>query len=221
MASLDKIKSLRTIGGNLVITGNPALSNLTGLDRLRLVKNLDINKNNNLTSLKGLDSITTIGGNMIIENNYALNDLSSFDHPIVIEGDFSIQNNPVLSLCAVTSICDYLDNPTGMITIQSNSSGCNNPTEINAACLALTSDDLSIYENGFHLYPNPTTGIVQITGTRQHYGNIKIFDSVGDILSEQLLQNDNLVNFSEQPNGMYFIQMWVDGRLLVKKVLKQ
>ena len=46
-----------------------------------------------------------------------------------------IAHNSTLSYCDAISICEYLENPTGSVTIHSNAEGCNNPPEIANACM--------------------------------------------------------------------------------------
>ena len=70
-----------------------------------------INNNNDLCSLSGLQNISS-------ESIHFL----------------KIYNNPNLSYCNVSSICGFLSNPTGLIDIYNNKTGCNTAPEIADSC---------------------------------------------------------------------------------------
>ncbi len=127
-ASLQQISGLNNIyAGSLTISGNPALQSISGLTSL----------NNN---------------NLIIENNALLNDISGLADAD-LSSSLSIENNPNLSICNITSVCDWLDdgNP---VTISGNNAGCANVNEVLDACgliscsliIEAAADNLSICE---------------------------------------------------------------------------
>ncbi len=148
--------------GHLVISENPLLINLSGLNSLTSVTGLGgiyIEDNPTLTSLEGLESLTSNGGQLVIESNDALTNLTGLENLAVIEKFLSIyrnanlsslvgldnvdtnsithlyiENNNVLSTCAVTTICNYLASPHGFIRIEGNAPGCNSVEEVEEAC---------------------------------------------------------------------------------------
>ena len=70
------------------------------------------------------------------------------------------------------------------------------------------------------LYPNPTTGLLQWTGTEGQVVTFQVFDQLGVLVKEQKADNPQ-VDLSLLPNGLYFVRMTSsDGTLLVdQKVL--
>lgn len=72
-------------------SGNPNLSNLSGLSQVTSIGGyLFINRNNLLVDLEGLDSLVTIGGNLTIGGNDSLSSLEGFNHLSFIGGDVTI-----------------------------------------------------------------------------------------------------------------------------------
>jgi hypothetical protein len=173
--------------GYLVISENPLLINLSGLNSLTSVTGLGgiyIEDNPTLTSLEGLESLTSNGGQLVIESNDALSNLMGLENLAVIEKFLSIrgnanlisldgldsvdtnsithlyiENNNVLSSCAVTAICNYLASPHGDIRIEDNAPGCNSQEEVEDACDTLSVREISL-NNDLSVYPNPCSGTV-------------------------------------------------------------
>ncbi len=107
-----ELSVLTSIGGDLVIKSNDALS-----------------------SLEGMIGLTSIGGSLIIEDNPTLTDIWGLVNidPVSIE-DLHIVNNPLLSECDIQNICEYLASPNGTVNIQNNATGCNSPEEVEQNC---------------------------------------------------------------------------------------
>jgi Secretion system C-terminal sorting domain len=64
-------------------------------------------------------------------------------------------------------------------------------------------------------FPNPTSGLLQWTGTEGKIVTIRIFDQLGVMVKEQNVENPQ-VDLSLLPNGLYFIQMMgAEGTLLL------
>ena len=67
------------------------------------------------------------------------------------------------------------------------------------------------------IFPNPTTGIIQITGVENGY--VRVVDQVGSTCKEGILTPSG-VNISEFPNGVYFIQIRSDNQFITRKIIK-
>ena len=67
------------------------------------------------------------------------------------------------------------------------------------------------------LFPNPTTGIVQIDPVLE--GSYKIFDAMGKTLEQGAIKA--YYNFSEQPNGVYTLMLQTNKRTKYIKVVKK
>ena len=140
IANLNGLSVLNSINGNLIIgnelSSQPFLTDLTGLDNLDTIGgDLRIEYNEALSNLTGLDNLTAVGGDLRIEYNEALTSLSGLNNvePDSI-GNLFIRHNNSLTTCEVQGICNYLASPNGIVSIHDNASGCNNPPEIAIAC---------------------------------------------------------------------------------------
>ena len=105
-----------------------------------------------------------------------------------------ISNNNSLSNCDALSICEYLANPSGVVEIHDNASGCNSQEEVEQAC-AITSIKEKITDNIFSIIPNPsndkiTVSSPSITGNTQ----LTIFNVSGEKV------HGNEANGNRNPN---------------------
>ena len=66
------------------------------------------------------------------------------------------------------------------------------------------------------LFPNPTTGIVQIDPVLE--GSYKILDAIGKILEQGTVKE---YCFSEQPNGVYTLMLQTSNTTQYLKVIKK
>ena len=111
LASLAGLEALVSVGGRLIVEMNTVMASMTGLENLASARYLHIAFNPSLTSLSGIRNV----------NASAITDLH-------------IYQNQSLSSCEVQSICNYLSNLSGSITIYANSEGCNSPVEVASSC---------------------------------------------------------------------------------------
>lgn len=87
-------------------------------------------------------------------------------------------------------------------------------------------DVVGIDENealDFNIYPNPTTGELNITfATTVSNGTIQVIDATGRLLMERNIQNSQLsLDLSGFENGMYFIKSTSNGISTTKRVVKK
>lgn len=146
--SLAGLDNITAVGGYLDITFNPALSNLSGLQNLSTIGgSLTIFENQSLTSLTGLHNIASVGGDLTIFGNAQLSDISAFENTTFMGNLLFIFDNPVLSVCANTGICNFLETLDLMdeVFIGFNASGCSFTGEVQAACAALPVELLYFY----------------------------------------------------------------------------
>jgi hypothetical protein len=72
------------------------------------------------------------------------------------------------------------------------------------------------YEDNIKIYPNPASDIINITGA--DIANIKIFNSMGQLISNQNHKNE--INVSEFQNGIYLFSVEVStGHIIQKKII--
>jgi hypothetical protein len=208
LTSLKGLNNLTSIGGYLQISGNTSLKNLTDLNNLTSIgSNLTLRANSSLASLDGLSNLTTIGGILKIEYNTILQSLSGLDNidPGTIE-NLVISFNDSLSICAVKSICGYLENPIASLTTGLNSTGCNTKDEIKNACLTI-SVPARHYENDFTICPNPAENeFVILNKDGAIINEVIIFNQLGQkILIVKHIEN--IFDVSMLKQGIYFVEL--------------
>ena len=88
------------------------------------------------------------------------------------------------------------------------------------ACLSMTKQ---IYPEEIQVYPSPTNGLFTL-----YVPNIKadatatIYNTLGEVILIQKVNTvNNLFDLSEFENGIYFIQLKSENRIIVKKIIKE
>lgn len=136
LPGLQGLENLTSIGGYLRLVGNDSITNLDGLNNLDSIGDyLYISSNDRLESLEALGNLVYVGTELGIVYNNSLTSLAGLENidPDSLT-DISINLNSMLSDCEVLSICSYLQNPNGVVSIYNNSGGCNNPSEVANSC---------------------------------------------------------------------------------------
>ena len=196
--SLSGLNNISTVGGSCIIsyTNAPDLSGLTNLNSIG--HDLEIYGNNYLLTLSGLENLSYIGRNLRIgkafprpmgpQGNLALTNIAALNNVGFIGGDLYIKYNDALSECEAESICNYLSSPNGVVDINWNQAGCNNPPEVAAACgITLPCLPYGIYN--FYSQADIDNFQVNYPGCTQLGGDITI---VGDGINN--LEGLGLVN---------------------------
>ena len=75
-------------------------------------------------------------------------------------------------------------------------------------------------ETAFDIDPNPTLGMVNITG--QDIEEINIYNTVGQKIKSVNVQNGEgiQIDFSTLPNGMYVLQAQGHGQTMTRRIVK-
>lgn len=222
------LNNLTSIPGSLFIWGNDVVCSLTGLDHITYIHGaFEIVGNDSLSDLGGVEELITIGGNLRIANNYNLTSLNGMENVSSIGGDLVIIANYVLSTCDVESICNYLQNPSGSITISSNAPGCNSQYEVEQACETTDYEEIIISDH-IIIKPNPFSTLATIEYKLNHPGQfiIEIYNQFGQVVYE-FVQQENRTGImqytwdaSEQPPGLYFIRLRINNKILIRKIVK-
>ena len=74
------------------------------------------------------------------------------------------------------------------------------------------------------IYPNPTSGIVNLTSETQKIISLEIKSLTGKIVFSTIdyPKMEITANLNEQPNGIYFVHVKLeDDSIIVKRVVKQ
>ena len=201
-------------------------SNITNLDSLYVIKSiggtLEIRHNPMLINLEGLCNVTSIGGNLWIFSNASLSGLHGLDS--IDAGSISnlyITSNPNLSECHVQSVCDYIFNPNGNLSIISNNQGCNTVQEVEAACSVGIGGGIP-EESGIRIYPNPASGriIIEIKDISPAI-LVTIFNPSGQRVRQfQVTETMTILDIEDFPAGVYFVRMTGDDSVLTCKLIK-
>ncbi|MDR0438577.1 MAG: M28 family peptidase [Bacteroidales bacterium] len=69
------------------------------------------------------------------------------------------------------------------------------------------------------IYPNPTTGKLNLKTGGRRIKNIEVFDTFGKKVLEQKRQNE--IDISTLPNGVYVVQITTENEVVTKKIVKQ
>jgi hypothetical protein len=76
--------------------------------------------------------------------------------------------------------------------------------------------------NNIQLYPNPTNGLINVSGLKSGY-RIQVYNSVGSVIRNiKALSNMEIISLEGQPSGLYMIVISHENKMLERfKVLKQ
>ena len=187
---------MNSIGGNLNIHSNPALTSLEALE--------------NLTSLGGTLGIGMFSDGSIIHihGNPFLTSLSGLEN--IDAGTIDslyITENSSLSECAITSTCDYLADSGANVQIGSNAPGCNSQAEVEDACETLSSAGNIVPEDECSLFPNPAD--ISVTISSKNGATIEeviIYTQTGQKVYQGKPVNQTL-DISIFPPGMYIVEL--------------
>jgi Secretion system C-terminal sorting domain len=74
----------------------------------------------------------------------------------------------------------------------------------------------------FNLYPNPTNGKFRISNSGFKITGIEVYNSIGEnifSLSDSATMVSNEMNFSGYGKGIYFLKIYGEGRVIVRKII--
>ena len=221
LVSLNGLSQLQSIGGKLSLGANDGLMNLNGLEKLTYVGgSLTLFGCDNLKNLSGLDGLTAIDGLFRVIFNVSLTSLTGLDnleHSTIQY--IMVRDNPSLSLCEIQPICAYIQNG-GSATITNNFSGCNTQEEVEDACQAVSVDDL-LLDDAIQLFPNPTTGIVQLEMPIKGEWKVGVRDATGRMIIDLHEWIDSEIDLSGLQSGVYFLTLSDGQQWVVKRVVKE
>jgi len=97
-----------------------------------------------------------------------------------------------------------------------------NPGTAAPCDLALSMNELLQNENSISAFPNPSTGIFQITMNDKTYSRYEIINILGEvILNSQIVNSTAKIDLSAYDNGIYFVKVIDDkGISTTKKIIK-
>jgi len=91
--------------------------------------------------------------------------------------------------------------------------------------MMITTEDMGIMENdtsGFSLYPNPTTGIINLQ-TKEKISSVSVYNSAGQKVSFNSLNKENTsIDLLNLPSGVYFVEVTLDNKTVKRyKVVRK
>ncbi len=219
LTAIDSLVSLDSIHGSIHIYDMDSLKSLQGLESLSYIgDNLGIFRNNILKSLQGLESLKEIGQDMRLDDNPALESVESLDHPITINGWLVISKNPLLTHCAVESVCAHIRIPQSRKAISENGEGCHSLQAVETGCAATAVS--AHLPAQIHTYPNPATERFYIQGFVQAaVREVSVYDMQGRRI---ILQGSGDGSFDIQalPAGSYWGRFQEQGKVYSFRFLK-
>ena len=114
LTNVDGLSGITSIGQDLEVFNNAALSNVDGLNGITSVGAwLTIQKNDMLTNVDGLNGITSIEGWLIVQNNGMLTNVDGLSGITSVGGGLGVYINAALSnvdgLSGITSVGGFLE----------------------------------------------------------------------------------------------------------------
>lgn len=220
LTSFEGLDSLRTIGGWLEIYDCASLESLDGLEGLEHISSmLKIVQCSALQSLEGLVNLTSIDGYLEISQNNALVSLEGLDNLEASSiSSLFIGENEQLSICAISSICNYIGTEDADITIYNNADGCNTTEEVESIC---SSNDISERSPDpvTFLYPNPTKDRIYLNLPDNMLGiQVTIFDLAGKSVHCKY-HNSKSIEINGLDAGIYIVKLTCNDQCTMHKVL--
>ena len=126
---------------------------------------------------------------------------------------FEADINPNLACIEVDNVAYSNANWTIIDAASSFSTTCTGP------CVVGVDELVSL---SLELYPNPTTENITIALEEASTGSLRVLNSLGQIVLEDTFEavKELDINLGE-PIGIYFLQLEVDGQVIVKKIMKE
>jgi hypothetical protein len=188
------VSGINGFPGDIVISVNPILTSLEGMQGLQEIRNFSVNGNSVLNSIDAVANLQQINATVI-----------------------NIIDNPNLPNCSIQFVCDSFDNSGISRFISNNQTGCNTEAEVEAGCL-LSSNDFDL-DDEIVIFPNPVTKDLEIvTSNGIMVKEISLISARGiNVLSE----TSSTLDLAGLASGVYFLQIDTDQGRVIKKILKR
>lgn len=218
------LSNLKYVGGTMHIWQNKQIENLEGLENLNRTGGLILRLNDKLNSLLALKGLKWVSGEIRIGENDSLASLKGIDSAnFTTASDFFIYDCPILQVCAVQSVCDYL--ATGKIAyIINNAPGCEDTTEVRNACASISLAEMEFF--GFDIYPNPSNGDIEIAINNDFNPpySLNIITETSQVVlkQEDVFSKKLSINLNTVAPGIYFLYLQdADGNSKIQKLIIQ
>ena len=212
LQEINTFNNLSSSNGIINIVNNPNLKSISGFNGSFSPLGIRIQGNDQLSAITGFSSINEIG-TIEIKDNQELTDVTGFEY-IFKADQLTVTNNPNLSFCSVKGFCHHIENDRAH-TVNDNDQGCNSGIEILEKCsVAVVDQDL--IDGSIQLYPNPTSGIVNIY-SEEDIISAELISANGSISKVQVLYNQ--IDLNGLMDGIYWIRLKTQKNISTIKVM--
>ena len=102
---------------------------------------------------------------------------------------------------------------------------CENPVAlyVDTITIDIRIDEISTYTNegSIEVYPNPTADFVNVVTTGMNVNRIELLNVEGQILmAKEIVSESEVISLESQVTGMYFLRIYTDDEIFVRKVTK-
>lgn len=241
LVSIKGFNLIRKQINDILIEENPQLENVPGFTRLDETESLTFLSNSSLYDLSGFKNLEVVNQDLVFDDLPVFENLMHFDNIKAIKGklkivsndilkslhglnafdpnqlqSLSIEDNPLLSICNVQSICDYLNLQFSDSIINDNANDCNDDDDILKLCSISSVDDLDLYD--FTISPNPVLSSL-IIKTEFKSSNYVIYNLFGEQILKGTYRNHE-INVSNLESGVYVLMLKGNGTTMMKKFIK-
>ncbi|MGZ3901863.1 MAG: T9SS type A sorting domain-containing protein, partial [Bacteroidia bacterium] len=77
----------------------------------------------------------------------------------------------------------------------------------------------SLTDNGFHIFPNPTSGVLKIK-KENNPTKVKLYNALGAEVMGLSSSSDEELNLSALPKGIYFVEITSGTEVVTRKIVK-
>ncbi len=177
------------------------------------------------------DSLGCVGGDSIM---FSINTISTviasaaMDTVCLADNDVTLTGTPAGGAWAGPGVTGNLFAPsTGVGTYSlvysyTDSVGCSSADSVSVFVDVCTEIGTNTSATRFTLFPNPSTGIINLN-LNVDGSTVEVFNVLGNKVSGQKYNNSGLVqvDLSNQPQGVYFVQVTAGTSKMVQKVILQ
>jgi hypothetical protein len=140
-----------------------------------------------------------------------------------VSQDYSVINGENDASMTLADITSSMDNNTYYVEITNTTTGCAIESEEATLSISTSTDISSSLLSSISLYPNPTAGQITINMPETYNtALVSLSDLSGKLLYTQTFYGDSSIKLDiDQPTGLYFIVVNIDGDSQVFKVTKK
>lgn len=79
---------------------------------------------------------------------------------------------------------------------------------------------MTVLATDYKVFPNPTSGIVKLHFNSSTDKSVKVYNATGDLVSIRNLAEDNQIDLSAQPAGIYLVQITAGQEKFEQRIIK-